>query len=651
MTNAIPEDDMNQELSSKKTKKSKKEKKVKKEKKEKKKSKKKEKEKDSKKRKKYKEFDKIEGSSLTDNSDGRDRKRTKRKQSNDNAISNSNTYSINQAAESHTTDKNKFTFPIKYILAPMVGASELSFRILCRKYGAQLCYTPMMSSNKFATDSKYREEEFQTIREDRPLVCHFSANDPKDFAAAAKLVEHKCDAIDLNLGCPQRTAYLGHFGSYLLEPKDRNLICSIVSEAAKQVSIPIFVKIRLLDTIEETIQLCNQLKEAGASLIALHARYRASFERKGAGARDGPAMLDQVLKVRQALGDDFPIISNGNIIDFVDVENNLNFTRAHGVMSAEGILDSPSLYLPRHGDKDIDGNKEVEIAIPSPLPNNAGTQNSEQFKRKRKLMKKVREIEKLEAKLDTKVSLLKEEREKIEMKATILKKISDMENQTDESTNISSKEILPHIPRMEKVTLKALYESSDDRLSLASEYLQLARKYSTKLRTVVFHTRRMLKELLNQYQLMEECISSKSIDDIQTIINKMYKYQRDPSSFQFDKEKQKKDLEALERKKIEEGKRKAYEARMIRKAKREGKTDREYYLRQGAKVPTMEEVQDLKRLSKEEQMKLWMLNDHSQHCLAHHLHAGGCKRDRACAFLHSDAHGKNTFEETDEVAG
>ncbi len=173
------------------------------------------------------------------------------------------------------------SFPIQHILAPMVGASELPFRLLCRKYGATTCYTPMMSSSKFASDPHYRKEEFQTIPEDRPLVCHFSANDPEEFTNAALLVENQCDAIDLNLGCPQRTAYLGHFGSYLLEAKDRELICSIVRKASETISKPVFVKIRLLDTIEDTIELCKNLKDAGASLIAIHARYRASFERKG----------------------------------------------------------------------------------------------------------------------------------------------------------------------------------------------------------------------------------------------------------------------------------------------------------------------------------------------------------------------------------
>jgi tRNA-dihydrouridine synthase 1 len=213
-----------------------------------------------------------------------------------------------------TAAKSKFSFPIQYILAPMVGASELPFRLLCRKYGAQTAYTPMMSSTRFASDAQYRKEEFQTIPEDRPLVCHFSANDPTEFTEAAVMVQDKCDAIDLNLGCPQRTAFVEHFGSYLLDEKDRELICDIVRMASRNVSVPIFCKIRLLNTIEDTIQLCQQLKDAGASLIAIHARYRASFERKGAGARDGAAKLDHILKVRQALGPDFPLIANGNVM-------------------------------------------------------------------------------------------------------------------------------------------------------------------------------------------------------------------------------------------------------------------------------------------------------------------------------------------------
>jgi len=67
--------------------------------------------------------------------------------------------------------------------------------LLCRRYGAQLAYTPMISSDRFAVEEEYRKLEFQTTPADRPLVAHFSANDPRTFLAAAKLVESQCDAI------------------------------------------------------------------------------------------------------------------------------------------------------------------------------------------------------------------------------------------------------------------------------------------------------------------------------------------------------------------------------------------------------------------------------------------------------------------------
>lgn len=65
----------------------------------------------------------------------------------------------------------------------MVGGSELAFRLLCRKYGSDLCYTPMMSSVLFASDASYREKEFQTTPADHPVVAHFSANDPEVFTS------------------------------------------------------------------------------------------------------------------------------------------------------------------------------------------------------------------------------------------------------------------------------------------------------------------------------------------------------------------------------------------------------------------------------------------------------------------------------------
>mmetsp|Transcript_9245 Transcript_9245/g.21924 ORF Transcript_9245/g.21924 Transcript_9245/m.21924 type:complete len:150 (-) Transcript_9245:718-1167(-) len=149
---------------------------------------------------------------------------------------------------------------------------------------------------------------------------------------------------------------------------------------------------------------------------------------------------------------------------------------------------------------------------------------------------------------------------------------------------------------------------------------------------------------------MQECLACSSIDDVEGVVKKIQRYRENPGSFQFDVDRAKRDREALERRKIEEGKRKAYEARMVRKAKREKREDLEYYLRQGAAIPTLKTIEEMKTLSKQDQLKMWKDREHSQHCMSFHLF-GECPRGRGCAFLHVSSKNKNAFEESEEVAG
>jgi tRNA-dihydrouridine synthase 1 len=524
----------------------------------------------------------------------------------------------------------------------MVGASELAFRLLCRKYGTQLAYTPMMAANQFAHDAVYRASEFQTCSLDRPLVCHFWANTPKDFAAAAVAAAPYCDAVDLNLGCPQKTAYVGHFGSYLLD--DRPLLCAMVRAAALAApTLPIFCKIRLLAKVEDTVRLVRELSAAGASLVAIHGRYKASWERKGAGARDGPAHLDQVAQVVRELVPDCKIVTNGNTVTWKDVSDNFELTRADGLMSAEGILDNPALFLPRFGDR-AGGGEDVVVKVPVIPECDPSEERIE--KKKRKLLKKLQEVERLQEK----EKLNESEREKVSNKASLTKKFAKLEALASSDSSDKNK-----VTSQKTVKLSALYEAADDKVALAREYLDLATRYPVKMRSVIFHIRRMLKESLAKYQLLEDCLACKSIPDIRAILDKITGYSADTASFVFDQAKARKEKETLERKKAQEGKRRDFEARLMRKAKREGKEDLTYYLRIGADVPTVETVEKVKELlqtNRTEALAVWKAHNHAQHCFAFHLQEDGCPRGRTCAFLHVDASGgNNSFVEQEEVAG
>ena len=73
---------------------------------------------------------------------------------------------------------------------------------------------------------RYRQESFNTVfgeeggSSDRPLIVQFCANDPDYLLKAAKLVEHHCDAVDINFGCPQDIAKRGRYGSFLQDDWD-----------------------------------------------------------------------------------------------------------------------------------------------------------------------------------------------------------------------------------------------------------------------------------------------------------------------------------------------------------------------------------------------------------------------------------------------
>jgi tRNA-dihydrouridine synthase 1 len=231
--------------------------------------------------------------------------------------------------------------PHQLVLAPMVGGSELPFRLLARRYGAQLCYSPMIYSTRFVNDAAYRAAELRSAPGDAPLVLHFCGNDPATLLAAARLAAPHCVAVDLNLGCPQRVAHSGNFGAHLCataEGRATALRC-VRALATGGLSVPVFAKIRLLDDAADTLAFATSLREAGAALLAVHARYRGSATRR----RDGPAHLDKVREIRDALPD-VPILSNGNVRDAADVLAALRATGADGVMSAEGALDDPGLF-------------------------------------------------------------------------------------------------------------------------------------------------------------------------------------------------------------------------------------------------------------------------------------------------------------------
>ena len=224
-----------------------------------------------------------------------------------------------------------------------------------------LAYTPMFHGRLFSETAKFRNHHFQPTKAgldsvkslgsiapetlhldgnpsiDRPLFVQFCANSPDDLLQAAKYVQPFCDAVDLNLGCPQGIARKGHYGAFLQE--DWDLIYRLINKLHLHLDVPVTAKMRILDTKEKTVEYAKMILSAGASIITVHGR-----QRDQKGHQTGLADWSVIRYLREKLPPETVIFANGNILRHEDIRKCLDETNADGVMSAEGNLYDPTIF-------------------------------------------------------------------------------------------------------------------------------------------------------------------------------------------------------------------------------------------------------------------------------------------------------------------
>jgi tRNA-dihydrouridine synthase 1 len=451
----------------------------------------------------------------------------------------------------------------------------------------------------------------------------------------------------------------------------------MVKAMVAELTVPVFCKIRLLATVAETIAFVRRLKDAGAALVAVHGRYPTWLTAGGDSSRgsathrrDGAAHLDQVAAIRASMPPHFPILSNGNVRSGEDVVDNLRFTKCDGVMTAEGILDDPSIFataaLGGEGAQSGGGLEaaaaQAAFAKQQRVAEKAAAQEAlESARASGGIVEAKKEGKAAKAPAGLEVNQLN----KIKSKPELLLQLDALpqepgaaEGETAAADGRKSPAVLcvqrpckrpkflPAVPAPPPAASSSSGAAAVapsqlvDKLSLASEYLDCVDQYpaSAPLSTVIFHVRRIARSELNSYQLMQSMNRAESVKAVRDLINCCHVYQSGKAKFVFDPLLEEAEREAAERKKREEGKRKAFEARMVRKAKREGKEDLSFYLKTGLTPPSKSDIVEVQSMSEADRMAAWKQR-FGQHCMAYHClgAATGCQRDRSCAFLHADA--------------
>ena len=220
-------------------------------------------------------------------------------------------------------------------LAPMEDVTELPFRLICKRLGADIVYTEFTSSEGIIRDIPRIMEKIQICDEERPVSIQIFGGRPEAMAGAAQAIEKlNPDFIDINCGCWVKNHVARNEGAGLL--RDLPLFEQIVKATVKGTKLPVTVKTRLGwdDQSIVILDVAKMVEAAGAKALTLHCRTRSQ-------AHSGFADWSWLEKIKKTIS--IPVIGNGDITSPEDVKNMLE-TGCDGVMIGRGAIANPWIF-------------------------------------------------------------------------------------------------------------------------------------------------------------------------------------------------------------------------------------------------------------------------------------------------------------------
>lgn len=223
-------------------------------------------------------------------------------------------------------------------LAPMEDVTDPAFRLLCKRFGADLVYTEFVSADALIRSVKRTEQKLTILPEERPVAIQIYGRDVATMVEAAKIVEQaRPDILDLNFGCPVKKVAGKGAGSGML--RDIPKLLAITREVVKAVNIPVTVKTRLGwdDNSKIIVDLAEALQDCGIQALAIHGRTRAQMY-------TGDADWTLIGAVKNNPRMHIPIIGNGDVTTPQRARECFDRYGVDAVMIGRGAIGRPWIF-------------------------------------------------------------------------------------------------------------------------------------------------------------------------------------------------------------------------------------------------------------------------------------------------------------------
>ncbi|HTR80903.1 MAG TPA: tRNA dihydrouridine synthase DusB [Bacteroidota bacterium] len=226
--------------------------------------------------------------------------------------------------------------PNPILLAPMEDVTDLPFRLICKRLGADIVYTEFVNSEGLVRNSEKTKKKMFFSEEERPFGIQIYGGEELSMEGAAKIADGlNPDLIDINCGCWVKDVAMRGAGAGLLKdlPKMERIVSSVVRSTTK----PVTVKTRLGwdEHSIRIVEVATMLENIGVQGLTVHCRTRAQ-------AHKGVPDYSWIPKIKSAVS--IPVVINGNILQPSDVKKAFAETGCDGVMIGRGAIDNPWIF-------------------------------------------------------------------------------------------------------------------------------------------------------------------------------------------------------------------------------------------------------------------------------------------------------------------